>query len=259
LRTVSKLLLAYFAFALVLSLAVGKEFLLQEVSVVENPEEVANALYLFAWILASVVIIFLVLRVYKGRKFFLLLELFLYFATVQIFFSLYLPEIPTLVLSALVIPLRLKFPKTRIFLLIFASALVGALLGASLDIIPVAVFSILLAAYDFIAVFKTKHMVSLAKQLEKRQAAFALFLSHKKEKIELGTGDVVIPSMIVVSALKLSSMHAIVSVVGAVIGLFTVVYLLEKKKGYYPALPPIVFFSLAFVLLYQALLLFKFV
>src|SRR3989338_4603794 len=69
----------------------------------------------------------------------------------------------------------------------------GALLGVSLGVVPVIVFVILLSAYDFIAVFKTKHMVTLAKAMTKKNLAFTIALPTKEHKFELGTGDLVVP------------------------------------------------------------------
>jgi presenilin-like A22 family membrane protease len=71
------------------------------------------------------------------------------------------------------------------------------------------------------------------------------------DAIELGTGDLAIPAMLIVSALKISFWHGIFAMLGATIGMSLLFFFIEKKKGYWPALPPIVFFALLMLLIYN--------
>ncbi len=95
-----------------------------------------------------------------------------------------------------------------------------AIFGISLSILPVLLLMVVLAVYDAIAVYKTKHMVSLAESIVDlripvlfvlpRKRSFSLLRekgqgkdndkSEKEEAFYMGLGDAIIPSMLVVSA-----------------------------------------------------------
>lgn len=95
-----------------------------------------------------------------------------------------------------------------------------ALIGISLAILPVLVMLVLLAVYDAISVYKTKHMISLADNVMEMRLPVLLvipkerdysFRKQKKLKEELdsgeeraamfmGLGDVIIPGLLAVSA-----------------------------------------------------------
>ena len=242
--------LILFTLVQIAALFAGLKFTEQHVSVVENSASADNSFYLFATIVAFAVILLIILKLYKGKLLFLLLELAMTFTAMQLFGSLFAGGItPTLFAIAAVI-LRLAIPQAQQPILLATVAIVGGLLGSSLDIVPAAILAILLAIYDVIAVFYTKHMVALAKELTNRQAAFSLKITVEKDKLELGTGDIVIPAMLIVAANRIGktafeisgstvSIAAIFGIIGAVIGIAALLFYLEKRKGYWPALPPI--------------------
>ena len=164
----------------------------------------------------------------------------------------------------------------RNIFLLFATSIVGALLGASLDIVPAAILAMALSIYDIIAVFYTKHMVTMAKELGNRDAGFSITFPSNFQKnmvvpkvsaeklrkfykkvqvnaVELGTGDLALPTMLMVSAMKISPWHAMATMLGSTIGMSLLFFYIEKKKGYWPALPPLIFFGLLFLFLYHIL------
>ena len=112
-------------------------------------------------------------------------------------------------LLALILPLaiviaRFVFRKNiwlRNLASILAAAGAGPLIGYNFGIIPVALFLVILAGYDIIAVFYTKHMVTLAKSITKKNLAFTFALPTTDHQFELGTGDMVIPLVFAVSVL----------------------------------------------------------
>jgi presenilin-like A22 family membrane protease len=93
-----------------------------------------------------------------------------------------------------------------------------ATFGISLGVLPVLLLMIILAVYDAIAVYKTKHMVSLAESIVDlripvlfvlpRKRSFSLLRgkdqeegkSEMEEAFFMGLGDAIIPSLLVVSA-----------------------------------------------------------
>ena len=92
---------------------------------------------------------------------------------------------------------------------------VSALIGISLSVIPVVVLLVLLAIYDAISVYKTKHMITMAEGIMdlKLPILFVIpkhlhysFLhesfkaGEKREAFFMGLGDAVMPTLLVVSA-----------------------------------------------------------
>jgi len=261
-------LLIAFALGQLAALALGALFIGAQLSVVENPEDPSNALTLLGYVLVSAAALLLLLKFYSGGLFFKAIEFVLVFFSVNVVASFFVDPMIAIVLGLVAASARFFIPQARMVLLVYSAAVAGALLGASLGILPSLGFAVLLAVYDYIAVFHTKHMVTLAKGLTERDAAFSVkisigqppaktALSSKSastkraagqktvlrrvgESIELGTGDFVIPAMVTVSALKLSQGYALGALAGSLAGTLLLLWLLEKRKGYFPALPPIV-------------------
>ncbi len=119
---------------------------------------------------------------------------------------------------------------------------------------------IILSIYDFIAVYKTKHMVKMAVQMIKSKVILGLIVPPKISdfKIDLrntnlpgkflilGGGDVAFP-LILCSSLALENVvFAVILSFFALIGVLTNFYILEKQKTKkpIPALPLISFFSI---------------
>ncbi|MFH1750257.1 MAG: presenilin family intramembrane aspartyl protease [Candidatus Micrarchaeota archaeon] len=282
-KTGSFYMLLSFINVQLLAIIVGWLFILAQVSVTEDPADVGNSAFFLGYVLFAAFAILLILKVYKGKLLFYLLELGMVFVSFSIFFAimpiedLVIPGLASvswaLILGLAMVLLRILYPSYKNIFLLFATAIVGALLGASLDIFPAALLAMGLSIYDVIAVFYTKHMVTLAKELGDREAGFSITFpsdlkgkvipkskmmkykaAYKKELIgavELGTGDLAIPAMLVVSALHLSFWHSIAAMLGATFGISLLFFYIERKKGYWPALPPIVFFALLAMVLYH--------
>lgn len=240
-RFVALQLLLVFAIAQAAGLAVGGLFLAQDVQVVEDPSDPVNALYFLGGILVTTAIMLAVLYVYKGIWFFKAVEALLMFVAANLFLSFFLDATAALVVSVGLVALRFAFESFRQYLLLFSTVVVGGLLGASLDLVPVLLFVVLLAAYDFVAVFFTKHMVVLAKRLDERKTSFSVGFKQKKQEVQLGTGDFVVPVVLGVSVLNgFGAVLALASALGAVLGLGELLWYMESRKGYFPGLPPIV-------------------
>lgn len=144
--------------------------------------------------------------------------------------------------------------------IIIGIAGVGAVIG--LGITPkIGVFLlVLLSFYDVIAVYKTKHMVQLARGMVESGAIFGFvipssvsgFFSHRDEamsKIDserdgfmiLGSGDIGLPLIMVCSLVPISFSSAVVVAIFSVIGLFITHFLFVNQGQRKPmaALPPI--------------------
>jgi presenilin-like A22 family membrane protease len=97
---------------------------------------------------------------------------------------------------------------------------VTAILGMSLSVLPVIILLVIMAVYDAISVYKTKHMVALAEGVAPLRLPVLFVVPNEKgftmEKVEkhgvvkkegsereaffMGVGDAVIPGLLVVSA-----------------------------------------------------------
>ena len=123
--------------------------------------------------------------------------------------------------------------------LVLTIAGIGGYLGASLHFIPSLLLLLLLSVYDIVAVFGTKHMVTLATEAKDKIPMFSLPV--KERFLSMGTGDLAIPSMFTVSVLQDFSMtHALFTVFGGLVGLMSLfLYILNREKVALPALPPI--------------------
>lgn len=219
----------------------------------EGKGDVANSFYMFAYILVFTGILLVIIKLLKGKLLYYLLKtmesLAVFGSAVIVFGAFYDDVIVVLPALALVVG-RIIFPKKislRNFATILAVSGTGAIIGVSLGTLPIAVFMVLLAAYDYVAVFKTKHMVTLAKAVTAENLAFSYAMPTPEHKYELGTGDLVIPLAFAAAVLADAKTlypfpnyylfgAAILS--ASIIGLKLTMDVVEKKPGNaLPALP----------------------
>jgi len=136
---------------------------------------------------------------------------------------------------------------------------IGANLGLRIDPAMMALFLGLFSIYDFIAVYKTKHMVKIAKDMIEYKAIVAFIVPQRikdfrdhLDEVEpggrfliLGGGDVAFPLLLSVSlvphSLIISFVVAIFSVIGVFFSYF--IFIIQKRQKPIPALPPIALFS----------------
>ena len=130
---------------------------------------------------------------------------------------------------------------------ILATAGVGVVFGISLGLFPVVLFLILLSIYDYLSVFTTKHMVEMANFVVQKDLAFTVTArgpppapGEREQRVDLGTGDMVAPIMLEVSAMTFNPVATVFAFAGAVISLWLFLFYVWKKKMVLPALPPIV-------------------
>ena len=114
------------------------------------------------------------------------------------------------------------------------------------------------SVYDYIAVYKTKHMIKMAKEMIESKAILALVVPPDllgfQESLEeirpggkfliLGGGDIVFPLLFSASLIPTGITNSIIVAIFALIGLFAGFYFFVKQKVRQPipALPPIAFF-----------------
>ncbi|MCR4336010.1 MAG: presenilin family intramembrane aspartyl protease [archaeon] len=220
--------------------------------VTDNPEDIENGVGLIVWIIGFTAILLILMKFSPDWLLSILLK---GIESMAIFGTSIIVLMPTFLSDEIILSMAIVFVALRIIfkehvLLRNASSIVaaagaGALIGASLGVIPVLVFIVLLGIYDYIAVFKTKHMVTLAKGVTKKNLSFTYALPTKEHNFELGTGDMVIPLAFAISVLSaqtnttlLKFFPSIAILIASLIGLVLTLDYASKNKGKpLPALP----------------------
>lgn len=175
--------------------------------------------------------------------------------------TLDLPFMIALFLGISLTYLLYKFPEWYVVdgIGIVMGAGIAAIFGMSFGILPVFVLLIVLAVYDFISVYKTKHMISLASGVMKMKLPVMLVIpkrldysfyqkegimqevdkDKKRDAVFIGLGDLIIPGILAVSAfyhlpgltvagLYAPSIVAIGCIMGSVIGLLVLMRFVLK-------------------------------
>ncbi len=218
----------------------------------------------FSWMNALVfVAVFLALsfllaryRVVARFSFRVFLALVIFFGA-QAFFTLFL-RVPWDFFAAvalLVITLAARSVWSHDLAVIIGIGSISALLGLSLTP-TIALFALIgLSAYDIIAVYKTRHMVELARGMMESGAIFGFivpahirgFVKTKTEAkigedfMVLGSGDIGVPLLFACSVVTTSLFSAIVIAVFAVLGLAIthLLFFAQRQRRAMAALPPI--------------------
>lgn len=168
------------------------------------------------------------------------------------------------VLSVALTALLVIFPEW--YVIDIAGVLVAtgatAIFGVSLAIIPTLLLLVLLAVYDFISVYKTKHMVRLAEGVmdlklpimfvvprrwgyQYRQISGKIEPGQEREAYFMGLGDAVMPSMLAVSAnaflkapgIWFISYPALGTMIGTLISYGALMYIVATVKKPQAGLP----------------------
>ncbi len=171
-----------------------------------------------------------------------------------LFYSLIHPFLPdtlaAMAISAL-LGIALAVAKHFIHLLknlaaVLSSAGAGAVFGFTFSFVASLIFFGIMAIYDYIAVFRTKHMVSMAKEIIRQDMSFTITAkerlpSGRETRLDLGTGDLALPVMVEVSAYQIHPYLSFVTMLGAIAGVAFVLIYAWKHKVFLPAIPAILF------------------
>ena len=253
-------LIAVFVVTQLLGIYVANVLIQNNVSIAlpaGGKEDVGNSFFLFGYIIFFTLILLGVIKFAKGRLLYYVLKLFeslaIFTSSLIVFASVY-DSVLVAIPSAAIVIARAIWQENLLLrnaATVLAVSGVGAAIGVSLAPLPLLVFMLLLAAYDYIAVFKTKHMVTLAKAVSSKNLAFSYALPTKEHKFELGTGDLVMP--LAFSAAILANAKALyifpfylgmpaLILIASLLGLAITVNIASKQPGKaLPALPLQVF------------------
>ena len=237
----------------------------------EDPESIANVIYfIFLMLVVTAVLLILIrkkVRIVISAVIAVSLAMVIYYVAFALLYP-FIPEIAAHIIGAVVGiggVLLLKFyPEWFVIdaVGLITSAGCAAIFGISLSPLPVVVLLILLVVYDYVAVHKTKHMLTLAdgvmqqkmpimfivpKKLKYSYAREGLVIQDKNEErgaYMLGLGDVIFPGVLVVSAQVFCEGLAVFGIelpalgafVGAVLGMILLAIPMKSGKPQ-PGLP----------------------
>ncbi len=230
--------------------------------VTTDTESTANALFFMLYVLVGAALMIFLIRkfglhliIFRAMEFLLLstASSIVFYSVLRIFFGYDISTLGGIILGLSLAAIKLFKPSFKNAAAILATAGVGVIFGISLSPLPVIIFLLLLSIYDYISVFKTRHMVEMAEFIVKKDLAFTVtskeVIEGKERRIDLGTGDLIAPVIFEVSTLSYSPAATVLVFIGALISLAVFLLLVWKKRIVLPALPPIVFGMLLFFLL----------
>lgn len=270
------LLLAVEIGALLLSLPVQAS----GITAFEDPSSLENPVIFIAILLGFTIFLLILIKFNLRKVIALVIGLSIFFTFAYIFAALVYAgmgatdaaTLIVLVLSVLATLLLYKYPEWYVIdtLGVLIGAGVASIFGVSLEVLPVVILLILLAVYDAISVYKTKHMITLAEGVIDLKTPILFVIPKKRDysfirdgigKLQgedgeaggergafiIGMGDLIMPAILVVSAnvfIKGAKLGGIVNVpalgaiIGSVAGLTVLLYFVMSGKPQ-AGLPPI--------------------
>jgi presenilin-like A22 family membrane protease len=217
----------------VLALLVAQRFWVEDVIIIESGDRPVTSFWLFGLVLLASFVVLLLIRYKLSFLLYYFTEyvgLFVIsFIVLSAFINLYIAA----AVSAVAVVLRYKVPDFRKVSVIILAVGIAALMGISLTIVPVIAFLVLLSIYDVLAVRKTKHMQVIAEDVYQKGGSQIFTFDTKEETFVLGAADIILPSILVISAyFNYSYVEALLASVFALAGL-----LLATRQKEAPALP----------------------
>jgi presenilin-like A22 family membrane protease len=194
----------------------------------EDPESLANPFIFIVILLVFTGFLLLLIKYNLKKLIAVIIGISIFLTFVYIFWALVyavtgdsgFAQILILILSILATVLLYKYPEWYVIdgLGILIAAGVAAIFGSSLEYYLVIVLLVLLAVYDAISVYKTKHMITLAEGVIDLKTPILFVIPKRRDysfirdgvgKLDdggeraafiIGMGDLIMPSMLVVSA-----------------------------------------------------------
>jgi len=256
---------------LVAALKIGKNS--PEITI--QPIEISWIRFLIYFAIGTATILVFLRLSKKTGIFFEIIFALAIFSGSQIIFGLIMPDFWAMFCAALLVVVRFLRPSiiSQNIAMVLTIAGIGSLLGLSLSVFSAIIILMVLSVYDFIAVYKTKHMIRMAKQMMQSRALLAFvvpqtltgYKSHLKDvKVGtgqvfiLGSGDVVMPLVAIAALSRFSAMHGLLVLLFSFLGLIFMQLIFNAQKIRRPmaALPPIALFTILGIL--TAMLVFRY-
>lgn len=247
-------------------LAIYMAGILRQAEGIQTPGPTTGIFTVFIYLALAIVFTFVVLYLSKKKKLKIIRGLFIFLVVYVIFYVF-------LILGAVIAQTYLQYyiiiiavPLLYLYLLIyrnewyvvdsagfFMSAGLSAVWGVLVGVWAAVALLVVFAIYDYIAVYRTKHMVSLAKvAIDESLPLLFVVPSEKgvkmsdltfdgregKKVLMLGFGDIALPSILVVSSALYGNnllMFTLLPMLGALIGMFILFFVNANRPA--PGLP----------------------
>jgi presenilin-like A22 family membrane protease len=244
----------------------------------EDPSSLENPVIFIAILLGFTIFLLLLIKFNLKKVIAAVIGLSIFFTFGYIYAALVYGGIGTtdaatvLVIALAVISTLLLYKYPEWYVIDTLGVLIGAgvasIFGVSLEVLPVVILLVVLAVYDAISVYKTKHMITLAEGVVDLKTPILFVIPKKRDysfikegigKISgdgegteraafiIGMGDLIMPAILVVSAnvfLKGAKLFGIINlpalgaIAGSVIGLVVLLRFVMSGKPQ-AGLPPI--------------------
>jgi presenilin-like A22 family membrane protease len=267
--TIPAMLVAVEIIALLLSLPLQTA----GISAFENPESVANPLIFIALLLVFTAFLLLLIKFKWTKIITIIIAVSIFFTFIYIYAGITVYFLgfvaaslgATLILSILSTAVLFLHPEWYVIdtLGILIAAGAASIFGISLTILPVIILLIVLMIYDAISVYKTRHMITLAEGVVDTKSPI-LFIVPKRRgysyiregvgnigegersALIIGMGDLIMPSVLVVSAnvflttarIGFITIPSLGAIIGSLAGLALLLTVVGKGKPQ-AGLPPI--------------------
>jgi presenilin-like A22 family membrane protease len=246
----------------------------------EDPSSLENPIIFIAILLGFTIFLLILIKYHLRNVIAAVIGLSIFFTFGYIYAALVYAGMGTtdaatalvIVLAILSTLLLYKYPEWYVIdtLGVLIGAGVASIFGVSLEVLPVVLLLLILAVYDAISVYKTKHMITLAEGVIDLKTPILFVIPKKRDysfirdgigKLQgedgaeggeraafiIGMGDLIMPAILVVSAnvfLKsaklggLINLPALGAMIGSVLGLTVLLYFVMSGKPQ-AGLPPI--------------------
>ena len=241
----------------------------------EDPESLANPFIFIVILLVFTGFLLLLIKFNLKKLIAVIIGISIFLTFLYIFWALVYAVVGDsgfapfliLILSILATVLLYKYPEWYVIdgLGILIAAGVAAIFGSSLEYYLVIVLLVLLAVYDAISVYKTKHMITLAEGVIDLKTPILFVIPKRRDysfirdgigKLDdggeraafiIGMGDMIMPSMLVVSAnvflqgwklFGIINLPALGAMIGSLAGLAILLHFVSSGKPQ-AGLPPL--------------------
>jgi presenilin-like A22 family membrane protease len=247
----------------------------------EDPSSPANPLIFLVLLLAFTAVLLVLIRIGMRRLISAIVLVSIGFSFVYVFIAVLSAVVAdqavvlglSLALGVAAVALLYRYPEWYVIDLlgVVLAAGVAAIFGSSLGIVPVLLLLVLLAVYDAISVYRTKHMIALAEGVLEQKAPI-LFVVPKRRgysfiregvgpvddygpadggeggraALLIGMGDLIMPTILVVSANTFLDAPgfgplngpALGAIAGSIAGLAILLHFVDRGRAH-AGLPPL--------------------
>ncbi len=228
--------------------------------------------YFLASFFAATLFLLILFQVYRGSFLYRLLFILAAFFGLMKVFEIVFPVSLAMLASLVFISGLFIVPTVwaHDIIVIIAAAGIGPIFGLQFTVTKAALLLLILCVYDVAAVYWTKHMVTLAHEMVKHKASFALIIPEHYRQFKallsqvvpgsgfliLGGGDVILPMFFTVPLFLAHPQSAYWAVTGELVGLYANHLWLMTHRKALPALPFIVLGAFVGAGLFQLMALF---